>query len=87
VLLRATHSSDPSPQRDTHADRDRPHPGLLHSRDLIALHQQGDILAIRSTTAVGDAVAGSNGRHTLRPTVRTPRSSARQVVLCYRRSR
>jgi len=64
VPLRATHSSDPSPQRDTHADRDRPHPGLLHSRDPTAWHRQGDIVAIRLTTVAGDAVVGSNGRHT-----------------------
>jgi len=84
VPLRATHSSDPSPQRDTHADRDLPHPCLLHSRDPRASHQQGDTVAIRPTTVVGDAVACSSERHTSWPTVRTRRSSARQAELCYR---
>ena len=85
--LRATHSFDLHPRHDTHADRDRPHPCLLHSRDLTAVHRQGGTGAIRSTTVAGDAVAGSSERHTPWPIVRTPRSSARQVELCYREAK
>jgi len=41
VPLRAMLSSDPSPQRDTRADRDRPRPALLHSPGPTASHRQG----------------------------------------------
>ena len=84
VQLQATRSFDPHPQRDTHADRDRSHPALLHSRDPTGSPRQGGAGAIRSTTAVVDAVAYPSRRCTPSPNVRMRRSSARQVELCYR---
>ena len=82
--LRATRLSDPRPQCDTRAERDRLHPALHHSRGPTGSHRQGDIGATRPIMVAGDAASCPSGLDIPSPTVHTRRSSAKQVALCYR---